>query len=213
MNKSLAVWVSSVLIVTLCGSAETRAFNAAVSYAPTRGAAGDLWADVIIGQPDFSEMAPNTVVPNKLCLPYGVIIDRQKTTSANFQKLYIHDSGNNRILGFNWDSMLASSSNPINASASIVLGQPSFYTSAANGDSGFQSYPQYSQASAYTLRSMPEWALSPGEGIAVSSMAMDSQGNLYACDIFNHRVLKYTKPFESGLTANIAAVDVIREAG
>src|SRR3989344_5627443 len=53
-----------------------------------RGVEGDLWADVIIGQPDFSEIIPNKVVPNRFYNPHGVIIDRSSTP----QKLYVHDA-------------------------------------------------------------------------------------------------------------------------
>ena len=41
-----------------------------------RGVAGDLWADVVIGQPDFSQITDDQVVPFKLFNPGGVIVDR-----------------------------------------------------------------------------------------------------------------------------------------
>ena len=36
---------------------------------PVRGVAGDLWADVILGKPDFSQMGDNSVVPFKVFNP------------------------------------------------------------------------------------------------------------------------------------------------
>ena len=60
-----------------------------------RGQAGDLWADVILGQPDFSEITPNRVVPYKVFNPGGVTVDR----ATNPGLAYVWDSGNSRVLG------------------------------------------------------------------------------------------------------------------
>src|SRR3989344_2229045 len=163
-----------------------------------RGIEGDLWADVIIGQPDFSEIIPNKVVPNRFYAAYGVIIDRFSTP----QKLYVHDGGNNRILGFNWDSCISSTTNPLICIPDIVLGQPNMYTSAINGDSGYQSFPQTAPASASTLGVMQEGVLSVEESIMGASMAVDSEGNLYTTDYSNNRVLKYIRPFETDRVAD-----------
>ena len=62
---------------------------------PVRGVAGDLWADVIIGKPDFSQIAPKSVVPFKVNNPTGVVVDR----SVDPGRAYVWDSGNSRILG------------------------------------------------------------------------------------------------------------------
>jgi len=118
--------------------------------APPRGVAGDKWADLVIGKPAFSEINPNTMVDNKLFLPPhslggGVIVDR--TVSPN--RLYIYDSGNNRILGLRLDNpCFASSTNPLGCAAELVIGQPGMDTSACNGDSGFQTFPARARASA-----------------------------------------------------------------
>jgi len=163
-----------------------------------RGNDGDLWADIIIGKPDFSEIVPNTVVANQAYLPHGVVVDRTSTPN----KMYVYDAGNNRILGFGLSECLSAATDPLKCSANIVIGQPSMSTSACNGDSGFQNYPTRASVSASSLCGESESQLSISEGGSGASMAVDSQGNLYVFDAWNHRVLKYNKPFETDRVAD-----------
>lgn len=164
--------------------------------APVRGEAGDLWADVIIGKPDFSEFTPYEVVPYKVFNPGGVIVDR----SVSPGRAYIWDSGNSRILGIDLSECYASDSP---CPADIVIGQPSGYDhSACNNDSGFQRYPERAPASATTLCGIPEDTLSILEHKTFVSMAVDEQGNLYVPDSYNHRVLKYISPFSTDTVAD-----------
>src|SRR5690242_15282752 len=62
-----------------------------------RGVPGDYWADVIVGKPRFSDVSPFTTAGNKTFWVHGTIVDRSTTPN----KLYVYDSGSNRILGFN----------------------------------------------------------------------------------------------------------------
>ncbi|MEX0616989.1 MAG: DNRLRE domain-containing protein [Candidatus Woykebacteria bacterium] len=167
------------------------------SLAP-RGIVGDEWPDVIVGQPDFSEITPNKVVPNKLFNPHGAIIDR----TSSSQRLYVFDAGNSRILGFSWDQCIASTTNPLNCTPSLVIGQPNMNSSACNGDSAFQNHPVRAAASASSLCSLNESSISIQESIMGASMAVDLVGNLYVTDYFNHRVLKYIRPFETDTVAD-----------
>ena len=161
-----------------------------------RGVIGDLWADVIIGKPDFSEFTPNEVVPYKVFNPGGVFVDR----SVSPGRAYIWDSGNSRILGIDLASCYAGSSP---CSPQIVIGQPSGNGhSACNGDSGFQQYPVRASASAATLCGIPESTLSILENKSFVSMAADPDGNLYVPDVFNNRVLKYLSPFTTDTIAD-----------
>ncbi|MGQ9585843.1 MAG: hypothetical protein ACUVXG_10650 [Anaerolineae bacterium] len=163
---------------------------------PVRGVAGDLWADVIIGKPDFSEFTPYEVVPYKVFNPGGVTVDR----SVSPGRAYIWDSGNSRILGIDLARCYAGGSP---CWADIVIGQPSgFDHSACNGDSGFQGYPDRAPASAATLCGIPEDTLSILENKSFVSMAVDPQGSLYVPDSFNHRVLKYISPFSTDTIAD-----------
>ncbi len=161
-----------------------------------RGVEGDLWADVIIGKPDFSQVAMKTVVPFKVNNPGGVVVDR----SVDPGRAYVWDSGNNRILGI--DLAKCYEGDPP-CSADIVIGQPSGYDHAAcNGDSGVQDFPMRALPNAETLCGIPGHSLSPWETFSFVSMVVDGDGNLYVPDSNNHRVLKYDNPFENDSVAD-----------
>ena len=163
---------------------------------PVRGVAGDLWADVIIGKPDFSQIAPKSVVPFKVNNPTGVVVDR----SVDPGRAYVWDSGNSRILGID---LAACYEGDAPCSADIIIGQPSGYDHAAcNGDNGVQAFPVRARPSAETLCGIPDHSLSPWEAYSFVTMAVDSDGNLYVPDSFNHRILKYENPFESDSVAD-----------
>ena len=164
---------------------------------PVRGVAGDLWADVIIGKPDFSQIAPKSVVPFKVFNPGGVVVDR----SVDPGRAYVWDAGNSRILGIDLGKCYESTGP---CSADIVLGQPSLYDhSACNGDSGVQDYPLRALASAETLCGVPDFSLSPWEAHNFVTMAIDGRGALYVPDFSNNRVLKYNNPFVNDSVADV----------
>ena len=163
---------------------------------PVRGLSGDLWADVILGKRDFTEIITYEVVPYKVTNPGGVVVDR----SVHPGRAYIWDSGNSRILGIDLAACYAGSSP---CSADIVMGQPSAWDHAAcNGDSGVQGYPVRAQASAESLCGIPETAISPIEEHTFVTMAVNSRGDLYVPDSHNNRVLKYESPFENDSVAD-----------
>ena len=161
-----------------------------------RGVAGDLWADVVIGQPDFSQVSENQVVPFKVFNPGGVVVDR----SVSPGRAYIWDAGNSRILGIDLSTCYAGEGP---CSADVVIGQPSaFDHSACNGDSNVQNYPVRAAASAETLCGITDVAISVDEEHTFVTMAVDAQGNLYVPDSLNNRVLKYVRPFETDSVAD-----------
>ncbi len=186
------------------GACATMLWAGTTFASPPRGTVGDHWADVVVGKPDFSEINPNATVSNRLWLPPhsnggGVIVDRTATPN----RMYVYDSGNNRILGLGLgDTCFSSSTNPLGCSADLVIGQPNMNTSACNGDSGFQLYPARAPASAGTLCLEQESQLSVSEGASNASMAIDLAGSLYVTDFVNHRVLKYLSPFTTDTIAD-----------
>ena len=181
-----------------------------------RSKLGDWRADIILGQPDFSQITTNEVVGNRLFNPLGVHVDR----SVQPNRVYVYDAGNSRVLGLSHlgvciagtnegqgcttDSDCPGSSCQIQEerAADIVLGQPSFNTSACNGDSGYQVYPDVPMASAKTLCGLREEQMSIGEGGSGATMATDAQGNLYVPDFFNNRVVRYDGPFTADTVAD-----------
>ena len=163
---------------------------------PIRGIAGDHWADVVIGKPDFAQIVNSRVVPYKVFNPGGVLVDR----SVDPGRAYVWDSGNSRILAID---LAVCYSSPEPCSADFVLGQPSSYDhSACNGDSGVQDYPKRASAGPDTLCGIPDHSLSPEESHTFVTMAVDNEGALYVPDSFNHRVLKYENPFETDSIAD-----------
>ena len=163
---------------------------------PARGVAGDLWADVILGKPDFSQTGDNSVVPFKVFNPGGVVVDR----TVGLGIAYVWDSANSRILGIDL-AKCYEGTGP--CSADIVIGQPSGYDYAAcNGDNGVQRFPVRAVASAETLCGTRDIALSPGETHTFVTMAVDGRRNLYVPDSVNHRILKYESPVEQDAVAD-----------
>ena len=163
---------------------------------PVRGEPGDLWADIILGKPDFSEISPNEVVPHKVFNPGGVVVDR----SVDPGRAYVWDSGNSRILGIDLAKCYAGEGP---CSADVVLGQPSGYDhSACNADGAFQNFPSRTLAGPDTLCGMPDTAISPSEEHTYVTMAVNDDGDLFVPDSHNNRVLKYENPFESDAVAD-----------
>ena len=163
---------------------------------PTRGQAGDLWADVILGQADFSAITPYEVVPHKVFNPGGVVVDR----SVDPGRAYVWDSGNSRILGIDLAKCYAEEGP---CSAAIVLGQPSAYDhSACNGDGALQDFPLRALAGPDTLCGIPDTAISPLETHTFVTMAVNNGGDLFTPDSFNHRILGYEDPFENDASAD-----------
>ena len=161
-----------------------------------RGVEGDLWADVVLGKPDFSQSGPDEVVPFKLFNPGGVIVDR----STSPGRMYVWDSGNSRVLGVDLETCYEG---PQPCSAEMVIGQPSGYDhSACNHDSGVQSFPNRAPAAADTLCGIPDTSLSPDESHTFVTMAVGPTGDLFVPDSFNNRVLRYTDPFGTDAVAD-----------
>lgn len=164
--------------------------------APVRGIAGDLWADVVLGKPDFSEIARNRVVPFKLFNPGGILVD----LSTGPGKAYIWDSGNSRVLGLDLAQCYEASGPCV---ASLVIGQPSPHDhSACNEDSGVQNYPALPVSTAETLCGIPSTVISPGEEHTFVTMAVNDQGDIFVPDSHNSRLLRYDSPFENDSVAD-----------
>lgn len=180
------------------------------------GKLGDWWADIILGQVDFSHITPNEVVSNRLFKPTGLYVDRSSTPNP----VYIYDSGNSRVLGFSHlgvctagpnvgnncttDSDCPNSTCQIQATLppDLLIGQPSYNTSTCNSDSSHQLYPDVPLADANSLCGLREEQISISEGWSGATMATDPQGNLYVPDVFNNRVLLYENPFMTDATAD-----------
>ncbi|MDZ4840102.1 MAG: hypothetical protein SGJ04_08850, partial [Bacteroidota bacterium] len=200
---SLHVFVLSVLLIfiTLFGFTLSKTFTGYVeadTNGAIRGQPYDLWADKVYGKRDFTEISPKEVVPDKVSSPGGVIVDRSVTPG----RAYIWDSSNSRILGVNLADCYAVAVDE-RCSAQIVIGQPSGIDyGACNLDSSFQYYPDRGPASASTICGVSEWTHTTLEDKTFTSMFVDTNGDLYVDDVYNHRVLKYISPFTTDTIAD-----------
>lgn len=211
VKRRLPIALAGLVIAAMLGLA------GATAATPVRGKSGDLWADIVLGQPDFGQITPNQVTARRLFNPGGVIVDR----SVRPARVYVYDGGNSRVLGLSHlghvaggpdagkpctsDSDAPGSSCVIEQGrgADLVLGQPDFTHSGCNGDGNFQTYPVRAPASATTLCTMPEDQVSPLEGGSFAGMDVDpANGDLYVPDFDNHRVLLYRSPFTTDTVAD-----------
>lgn len=64
-------------------------FAAPLLAQPVRGTAGDLWADLVLGQPNFGSLSYNQVTASGIFLPGGIAADPNPT----HHRLYVWDSG------------------------------------------------------------------------------------------------------------------------
>lgn len=169
------------------------AFGAAV-----RGVAGDLWADAVLGQWDYTQASINTVDSRRVMFPRSCVCDNSDPAHP---RLYVADTGNNRILGFSDTNGFTPNQGAVQYGwqADIVLGQPDFSRTGANGDSTCENsspanYPLCAGPTAKTLASIWQGAYSIGEAGAIMNMAVDKLGNLYVPDYINNRVVRFARP-------------------
>ncbi len=145
----------------------------------------------------------------------GVVVDKSSTPN----KVYVVDSGDSRVLGYNGigtcsnNSTLSCTVNldcgaggvcnvpsqVINTKkADIVIGQADMSSGACNGDNnlGWNKKPT---ASTLCLLAYP-WGNNTAEQWQANNIDVDSQGNLYITDTYNNRVLEYYQPFSADKT-------------
>lgn len=148
---------------------------------PLNGAGPVTVASRVIGQLDFPYNAPNLVVGEEFftssassAASGSAILD----LSATPPHLYVADTYNNRVLGFN-DFTHALTGQK----ADIVIGQPDLLHTTINYPTNVTTTPN-------------------NQGLhGPTGMVLDSAGNLYVADSFNSRILRFPAPFASGQTA------------
>jgi sugar lactone lactonase YvrE len=178
-QAAIAIHGLAILLMAL-------AVGPAVAAGAPRGAAGSLGnASRELGEIDLLHSMFDFGGASGLSDPEGVAIDASG-------HLYVADSINNRVLGWSSASAFADG-----APASLVIGQPDFYSyrcddGTAGGDAN----------------GIGADSLCGPEGIAV-----DGAGNLYVADTIDNRVLEYNQPFLSGLTHGQAAATVLGQHG
>ena len=145
-------------------------------------------ANAVLGQLDMFHNGANGPTAAALEVPQGLAIDG----SLGRQRLYVADSGNNRVLGW------INAASFVNGDpADIVIGQPDANSIACND------------------------AVAPADlnGLGADSLcgpkdvAVDAQGHLYVSDSSNNRVLEYDDPFAAVVSTGLAANRVFGQSG
>lgn len=171
----------------------------------------------VFGQRDLLQTSYNEVVAYRGFHPTSAFIDRSSVAGTP-SHVYVWDSGNNRVLGFDNFGSCSGGTSPGVActetsrcgaggtcvpsathSARFALGQPSPTGYATcNGDN---TKAVAASAASLCLVPYPNQP-SPMEGPTGGQMVADTAHNLYIVDNFNNRVLKYNDPFASDTTAD-----------
>ena len=141
----------------------------------------------VLGQDRTDLSAPNLVEGREFNFAggsgeAGLAID----LNSNPPHLYVADTFNNRILGFNDLRNLKPGQK-----ADIVIGQPDFQHAILNSPSGDPNRPTSS-------------------GLATpTGLIVDSSGNLYVADTGNSRVLRFPQPFAHFLPGTQMTADLV----
>ncbi len=133
-------------------------------------------ADRLLGQLDFQYRGVNITKPNGFNFGSqvaGTVAGIAVDYNSSPPRLYVADSGNNRVLGFRDARKVRTLDVP-----DVVIGQQDFYKSTLNYGTGDPNR-------------VIERGLSSPAGVAV-----DPDGNLWVADTGNGRVMRFPKPFE-----------------
>lgn len=129
---------------------------------------GDRIADRVLGQYNFTVAAPNYVDASGLSLSNQVQGRVAIDLSVSPNRVYVVDSGNNRVLGWSNADNLTNG-----APADLVIGQTDFHSNLCNAGG----------------------AVSAGTLCSPTGAGVDAQGRLYVADTGNNRVLEYDSPY------------------
>ena len=138
------------------------------------GSPDNAVANGVGGQIDLSHNAPNYVDAVGENTPGGIAVDA--LSDPPYRHLYVADSTNNRVLGWNDVSSYVSAQ-----PADMALGQPDLFSyKCNNGVAGGDVA-----------------GLGADSLCGPARMAVDQKGNLYVADSGNNRVLVYNTPFNA----------------
>jgi len=138
-------------------------------------------ADRVLGQLDFNFRGPNVTKASgfNFLSPFGTIGGVAVDYTSNPPRLYVADSGNNRVLGYKDARNVRTGDLP-----DILIGQSDFSHASFNYGTG-----------------NPDRVLERGLN-SPSGVAVDPEGNLWVADTGNGRVMRFPKPFEQAVLSD-----------
>ena len=145
----------------------------------------------LFGQRTFKETIQNKTTGSSLYHSAGVAIDK----SATPNRVYVVDTGNNRILGFENADCWANQSC---GDADVIIGQSDIEGSSCNQDNNIGMFGNPT-ATTLCLLALPQ-GTNVAEQWGAINIDVDAQGSLYVPDRFNNRVLKFNQPFSADKT-------------
>jgi sugar lactone lactonase YvrE len=152
--------------------------NRVLGWADVSALTNGAPADLVIGQPNFSERGCNNggTTAASLCVPMHIAVD-------NAGNIYVADRGNSRVLIYFTPYTATAVTGSGDTLADLVLGQPVF-TSAGCSDP--------------SIRMASNTSLCVPFGVAV-----DDAGNVYVADMANNRVVEYNTPLTTDSIADL----------
>jgi sugar lactone lactonase YvrE len=162
--------------------------------------AGNLWVGTSAWVYEYDDALNSTTLDRRIgtnlcngsietaattCFPLAVATD-------DAGRLYVGDSGNNRVLEF--DTPLTVSQ------ASRVFGQPDFVGPGGFSDSCNSGGPGAASLCTQRVTPLPAGSFAIDEAVAT---AVDATGRLYVADGWNHRVLRYDDPTGTDQVADL----------
>lgn len=162
----------------------------------------------LFGQPAITQSSRNKTTGYKTDHGPGVIVDN----SSRPNKVYVVDTGNNRVLGYNGIGFCSNNQTQScttnsdcgtkntctidgRKNADIAFGQPDLVSGACNRDNNIGVFKQ---PNTNTLCFLPyPLGTNTAEFQQRINIDVDSAGNVYSIDTQNNRVLKYNQPFST----------------
>ena len=183
--------------------------NRVVAFANQGGSNYSSVASRVVGQTDFIYGTANLIVGSEFWMGVeggGVVVDSssctatQPVTCSKPPHLYIADTRNNRILGFNdARNVGVTSQGTLTQKADLVIGQPDLFHSTVN-------YPNGGAANCAAAQPSPTGLCQP------VGLAVDSNGNLWVVDSGNSRAVRFPSPFSQPAGALQTATMVLGQA-
>jgi len=149
---------------------------------PVRGVEGDLWADVVLGKPDFAQNSIRSTTAHASQWAGGVVFDHAHN------RMYLADMNNNRILGFDRNAIAGFSMvGPMPEANNVARGCPYTLSPAPT-----PTYPDTGGTEFTDGQPSTTWTDSCGYWVGSSQTTVD-----VTVDLGTARLINYTS-FSSG---------------